>query len=96
MIYRSWVPLEARRAARLDGEKSTSTVRVPWEGTLCVPSQVELRSRHIEAGSTGAPPEKGARLQGRPSLGYLLFRHNLLDRLATKSDFSGRITGQAG
>jgi len=36
-----------------------------------VPRQVELRSRPIEAGSAGAPREYGARLQGRPSLGYL-------------------------
>ncbi|MEO8009795.1 MAG: hypothetical protein ABI728_14925, partial [Betaproteobacteria bacterium] len=34
------------------------------------PRQVELRSRPIEAGSTGAPPDKGARHQGRPSFGY--------------------------
>jgi hypothetical protein len=65
------VPLEARRAARLDGGPSTSTVRVPQCGTYCVPRQVELRSRPIEAGSAGAPRECGARLQGRPSLGYL-------------------------
>src|SRR5882724_4691067 len=50
---------------------STRTVRVPWEGTLCVPSQVEFRSRLIESGSAGAPREYGARLQGRPSFGYL-------------------------
>ena len=64
-------PLEARRAARLDVGKSTSTVRVPQRGTLCVPRQVELRSRHIEAGSTGSPRDNGARHQGRPSFGYL-------------------------
>ena len=66
----SWVPLEARRAARLDEGVSTRTVRVPQQGTFCVPCQVEFRSRLIEAGSTGAPRERGARLQGRPSFGY--------------------------
>ena len=64
------IPLVACRAARLDVGNSTSTVRVPWQGTLCVPCQVELRSRHIEAGSTGLPRERGARHQGRPSFGY--------------------------
>ena len=64
------IPLVARRAARLDVGKSTSTVRVPWQGTSCVPCQVELRSRHIEAGSAGLPRERGARHQGRPSFGY--------------------------
>ena len=39
-------------------------------GQVLWPSQVELRSRPIEAGSTGIPRERGARLQGRPSFGY--------------------------
>ena len=46
------------------------TESVPWQATLCVACQVELRSRLIEAGSTGAPREHGARLLGRPSFGY--------------------------
>src|SRR3954454_1543000 len=57
-------PLVARRAARLDMGKSTSTVRVPWQGTSCVPCQVELRSRHIESGSAGPPAEQWARHRG--------------------------------
>jgi hypothetical protein len=64
-------PLVARRAARLDEGKSTRTVRVPWQGTFCVPCQVEFRSRLIESGSAGLPREYGARHQGRPSFGYL-------------------------
>ena len=32
-----------------------------------MPCKVEFRSRLVEAGSTGAPREYGARLQGRPS-----------------------------
>ena len=47
--------VEARRAARLDKGVSARTVRVPWQGTLCVPCQVEFRSRLVESGSTGAP-----------------------------------------
>jgi len=38
---------------------------------LCAPRQVEFRSRLVESGSAGAPREYGARLLGRPSLGYL-------------------------
>jgi len=34
------------------------------EASLCVPRQVELRSRPIEAGSTGIPREYGARHRG--------------------------------
>src|SRR5258706_4158442 len=63
-------PLEARRAARLDKGFSARTVRVPWQGTLCVPCQVEFRSHLVESGSAGAPREYWARLQGRPSFGY--------------------------
>ena len=40
------------------------TESVPWQGTLCVPCQVELRSRHIESGSAGLPREFGARHRG--------------------------------
>src|SRR3954464_12226250 len=58
------LPLVARRAARLDVELSTSTVRVPWQGTFCVPCQVELRSRHIESGSAGRPCKYRARHRG--------------------------------
>jgi len=36
-----------------------------------VPCQVEFRSRLVGSGSTGAPRGNGARLQGRPSFGYL-------------------------
>jgi len=74
-------PLEARRAARLDVGKSTSTVRVPWQGTLCVPCQVELRSRHIEAGSAGAPRDNGARLLGRLSFGHFSWPRKKSDQL---------------
>src|SRR5258706_13629214 len=36
----------------------------PIAGTLCVPCQVEFRSRLVESGSAGAPREYGARHQG--------------------------------
>src|SRR4051812_34304159 len=54
------LPLVARRAARLNEGRSTRTVRVPQRGTLCVPRQVEFRSRLIKSGSAGLPFEKGA------------------------------------
>src|SRR5258708_7501968 len=53
-------PLVARRATRLDEGKSTRTVRVPWQGTLCVPCPVEFRSRLVESGSAGTPLTRGA------------------------------------
>ena len=57
------------------------TARVPQQGTSCVPCQVELRSRPIEAGSTGAPRDNGARIQGRPSFGYFPWPRKESDQL---------------
>ena len=63
-----------------------------------MPRQVELRSRHIEAGSTGTPPDQGARIQGRPSLGYLSWPRKKSDqppgcpRLRRFSECSSRDT----
>ena len=52
------IPPLARRAARSGKGKSARTVRVPWQGTLCVPCQVEFRSRL--AGTSSAAPQRGA------------------------------------